>query len=397
MIRVIGQLGLDGSGWQTGLNRAEVAAGRFSSGIKNSVGSRLAAAFSIGAVTAFSRKIIERAGELRDVADATRLNVEWMQRWEMAAKQTGGSLGDIKNFSLELEKSRQAAVDNPNGKEMQAFNKMGVSAQEVSTLPAQKLVEKLMEAFKDGANSDLVMSVQEVGGKAAKNLIGSFLEGIDNDTSVMSESSVDALDELGDAFDLFVNTLMADLAPALIAVINGVMAWYNSLKQAQVFFGAFVGNVLAGFGEFIAKMASGDFSGAFKALADSFKQGWDDAQSETLDEETRQNEVAEKRAAASAAKRDSRKKAETKDEEFKPKDKDKEKPKEKDIKPEEVKAETFAAKSDSLVGVGNFLGSGAGGVETIQRQQLQTQRASEKHLAVIANKIADKGGTLETP
>ena len=71
--RVQGRLGLDGAAFFSTLNRARGAVGSF--------GAAMAGAFSVGAITAFSKSILDLAGNLNDVSEALGLNVEYLQKF----------------------------------------------------------------------------------------------------------------------------------------------------------------------------------------------------------------------------------------------------------------------------------------------------------------------------
>lgn len=116
--KVQGRLGLDGSGFFSTLSQAR--------GAVNSFGGMLAGAFSVGAITAFSKGIVDLAGKLKDVSDALGINVEFLQRFVNSAKLSGGSIEDVQKFLGEANSARQAALDNPSGKEAGAFAKLGI-------------------------------------------------------------------------------------------------------------------------------------------------------------------------------------------------------------------------------------------------------------------------------
>ena len=168
--RVQSELAMDGSRFFSVLNQARGAA----AGFARSVGGRLAAAFSVGAITAFGKKIIDFAGHLRDLADATKLNVEWFQRFANTARKSGASEDDISAFVGRMQQSRQAAVNNPGGNEAQAFERLGISEADVSSLSPQKMMDKIIEAFGDGVTSDERNALQDIGGKAALRLVSAF-------------------------------------------------------------------------------------------------------------------------------------------------------------------------------------------------------------------------------
>jgi hypothetical protein len=235
--RVSGELSLDGTKWQAGLNRAESAVRGFSS----SVSSRLAAVFSVGAISALSKATIDWASNLRDVGDALGVNVEWLQKMANGAALSGGKLEDIEKFLAEMNKSREDALNNPTGKNAQALGRLGFSQGDIRGLSTQDFFDRIVKQFAGGATTQLSNDVQEVGGKSARNLLAAFASQFQSDTPILAEEMVNQLDEIGDRFTLLGTALKVSLAPAIITVANTVQSAINQLKQ----FGALLGGASA--------------------------------------------------------------------------------------------------------------------------------------------------------
>jgi hypothetical protein len=357
--KVQGEIAMDGSKFFGVMGRAGAAVNRFGSTVTQNVGGRLAAAFSVGAAGAFAKSIITMASGLRDAADATKLNVEWMQKWASSAAKTGGNLEDIKKFSLELQKNRQEAVNDPKGGKGQAFAKLGISATDVATAPQQKLIEQIMAAFKDGASADEVNSVREVGGKAAVNLIGAFKDGIDENARIIPEDMVDQLDEMDDAMTGLGLMLKSFFAPVIIFVVDAIKAGVNNLQTTTVLLTAIFAGILNGFNEMIENFKKGNIRKGFAAFANGLEEGVTEGMANAEEEIRRQDKEAADLKAGLAAKRKRRNEGENAPEDYKPEDK------------KEAVKKAAAVASDSLVSVGNFLGTSRNAIADLAKRQVE--------------------------
>ena len=325
--KVQGKLGLDGAGFFSTLNKAE--------GAVNSFGGMLAGAFSVGAIVAFSKSILDLAGHLNDVSSALALNVEFLQRFVNSARQSGGDLGDVEKFLFKANESRQAAVNNPEGTQASAFKTLGFSSDQVANATAQQFMEQIIKAFSDGATPQEMNALTEIGGKSAKKLVGGFKDGLDQATEVMTEDLVLQLDEIGDKFTSLATTLKTVFAPAILYVLDVVNGVVGSLKFAFEFYkGLFKG------GSLDAARAAGN--------AELLRQA-------------EQDKVA---AVTTEKKRRARHETEATGPGLVPETKDK-----------PAKEEIAKRYSDSLLSVGNFLGSGGGAsLQSVAESHLQVSR-----------------------
>ena len=359
--RVQGKIALDGAGFFSTLNRAR--------GSLNSFGNVLAGAFSVGAIAAFSKSILDLAGNLNDVSEALNLNVEFLQRFKNSAAKSGGGLDDIGKFLFESQKARQSAVDNPKGKEASAFKTLGFSQSDISKLNPQQFIEKIIKAFADGATPQEINAVGEIGGRAAKKLIGGFKEGLDMQTEIINESLISQLDEIGDKFTEVGTTMKSLFAPALGIVADGIKYFLDKLEQVQSFWGDFLGNVMAGISD-----------GSGKSFSQMQQEAAAARDATAKEQEERAKRVSDIRSAARSAKRS--------EQQASP-----------DFEPIEVKAKTAASGSgslysDSRLSVGGFLGQGAGSMATIAQKQLEIQTQSLNFLKSIDANLGDKGSVI---
>ena len=316
----------DGSGLSQAFASAKVQAGEFANSIRTSIvgsiSSQMAGLLSVGAVTGLSAKTIEFAGHMRDLADTLKVNVEWLQKMRNAAKATGATEDDLGKIMMRIQQSRQSAFANPEGPQGSAFKRLGFSAGEISgpnSLNPQAFVEKLMKSLAAGANEN---DVAIVGSRAAFKMLNAFRQGIDDNSSVITEDVIDALDAIGDEFEILKTQLMVDIAPAIVFVsesLRGFKYWIDKVTAAAA--GASVGTEKLGekSGRAFSK-SGGGIKGIASAAVAILKNGSDDvvggAGQAIITEEERQDERDAEIRARLAAERASRRKREKKGPDF---------------------------------------------------------------------------------
>lgn len=391
-LKLVAELGGDGSGFDAMMRRANTTKDRFSSafgGLKNVI----AGAFTIGAVSNFSAKTIALAGHLRDVSDALRVNVEWFQKRANAAKLSGGSEDDLFKFIDTMRKQRSAAVQKPGGVESQTFSRLGFTGAEVSGLNTMEFFDRIVKAFGEGATAQTAVDVELVGGRSARNLLAAFGNRFASDAAVMSEQMVDDLDDIGDEFTILGNQLMVDLAPAILFVAKAIREAVNQIKQS----GSFLGGASSGVTKFdLAQAAINPVSALLNGGRAAFSAGQSAAVSEARDQEAaaEQLEISKRKA------RELRKRREQSGPGFEPLDTN--------LPPIATRAGPEGPRrtitTDSLVGVGNFLGRNPSLVNNISNQQLAVARSqlsiSQQTLNAIQemkNRMAAAGanGTIQ--
>jgi hypothetical protein len=344
--RVQGKLGLDGAGFFSTLNKAEGAAMK--------LGTMLAGAFSVGAITSFSKSVLDLAGNLRDVSDALNINVEWLQKFINSAVTSGGSLQDVEKFLVTSMRNRQSALDSPDSAMGRSFTRLGFSQNDIANLNPQQFMERLIEAFRGGASAEMINSLVEIGGKSAKNLIGGFKAGLDESVLIMTDDVIDSLDEIGDKFSQLGTSLKVFLAPAITAVADAVTGAVNLIKQSVAMVGAFMGRVY------------GDSQTGGTTLGQTLKRAMNEAIQAQATTEREQDERAARDAETRAQARSARRQQQQESAGLTAAAKEAERTK-------ATSAGSIA--SDSRVAVGGFLGQGASmALGAIAERQLQVAR-----------------------
>lgn len=360
---------LDGTGFSRGVAGI--------TGSLSSLKNTIAGVFGGFAIGQLVRGTIDWAGALQDSADALGVNVEFLQKLQNGAKLAGADIGDVTKFLMEINRSRQEALENIGGKKAAAFGRLGVSTAEISSLNLQAMMERIMGAFANGATTQSINDIRDVGGRSARELAAAFATQFASDVPILSAGMIAQLDDLGDSFTNLKTTLTVALAPAIIWVVEKLREFTNWLKQLGAFFGGVLGDIIEnGF----SGGASRSFTaGGQAAQAEAEAQAADAARIESARRAAR--DAAKARAAAGFSfpeitSTGVRKSAEAK------------------------------LATDALLSVGNFLGAGGAGlINAIAEKQLReaekTNRqieTSNDHLSKIERAVSrPSGGDLDIP
>jgi hypothetical protein len=275
------------------------------------VGSTIAAAFSIGAITALTQKTIEYVGHLRDVSDGLRVNTEWLQRRANAAKLAGGSMENLEGFISTMNRSREEAFRDPQSKAAQSFSRLGISSGDITGLSTMDFFDKLVKAYANGAGVQAAADVEEVGGKTARKLLAAFSSGMEGgSTDIVSDDVIDQLDEIGDSFETFKTQVLVGMAPLIYDVTVALASFANWIRTL----GAALGGEQAGkTRQYLLEKLSASPDAtvrreAKRQLKEFHKSGGVEAYADQQleDEIKRQQDDAEKKRAAREAKRQAR-------------------------------------------------------------------------------------------
>lgn len=118
-------IGLDATGFEAGEKRVRSSVDRIGGHLNSRLKGAIAGAFSVGAITAFSKAAIDAANRIKDLADQSGQTSDDVQRIDFAAKQVGSTFEDISGKLDKMGKARQTAIDGNSGL-IGAFSRLGV-------------------------------------------------------------------------------------------------------------------------------------------------------------------------------------------------------------------------------------------------------------------------------
>lgn len=353
---ILARLGLNSTGFNSGMKRAESSAVAFS----RSLNRHLAGAFTIGAMVQFTRSTIAAGSAIQDTSDRLGISTKRVQELAFAAKQTGSDISGVNTAYVQLAKSIEAAKADGGGKDAGAFAALGVSASDLQTLNMDQIFDRIASRMKGMTTGSREMAVAlEIFGKGGASILPMLVSGFDSLAAaapVMRDETVKALDDIGDSVDELMDKLRSGFAEVILgptsrAVNDAVAGW------EAIFTGLFAG------ADRVIDIAGQNktIDDAIAAFTSGFNEGSESSIRETQAE--RAARKAQKQAGLFEADEGGAEKA----------------AKQAATKPPSPYSESLS----SLQRIGAEIGQP--GVDLLERQQLDIQRKMEKHLNDIRN------------
>jgi len=204
-------LGMNPSGFNSGVDQAGKKVRSFE-GVLSGMKGKLAAAFSITAITAAVKSSVSLAGAIVDSAENLRITTDQFQALVAKAQAYGLSLEDV---TIALNKVMKAQEDfvsaSPSKATAEAFGVLGFTRPEdADALNAAEIFEKISEAAQRGSSEATaafdIMGKSGVRFRAFMGALGqSGLKGLEADARnagrLVSEAALVAADETGDAVE----------------------------------------------------------------------------------------------------------------------------------------------------------------------------------------------------
>lgn len=251
-------LGIDGRSFAAGLNSAVAEAktkgnvianhlggvqSKLNEGARGFLGSKLSVGIAAIASEEAIRHAIDYAGKINDLSSRAGMAAESFQELSYAMEQSGGSPEDLVKFGEALAASRKKALAGDKAT-IANFSKLGVSVSDLKTKRNEDLTSQIGSAIQAGDMQELGPILKDIGGKAGVMLSAAFKDGIDDKREearkagvVMSQATIEALDEIGDRFHTLGLQLITDLAPAIISVSEFIQGLFDEVKKAKAFWG----------------------------------------------------------------------------------------------------------------------------------------------------------------
>lgn len=255
------RLGLDGSAFRAGLDKAKAGVASLRSSIGSSVGSQIGGMLGVAAIVAYAKSTIDLGGKISDTSARLGISAEELQRWTFAATQTGASAEDITAFFEKLAVAKAKALAGDKAA-IASFKALGVSMDDLKKKKVADLALQVGKTVQSGNVEELLPNLREVGGRGVGALIPAFKSDFENvmaSAPVMSNEAVAKMDDAGDRIDeamLRLRVPMAELLAALTPLIeffvDGIRMIIAVLKDA--------GDSFVAVGSDLIAMAKLDFS-----------------------------------------------------------------------------------------------------------------------------------------
>jgi len=241
------KVGVDKSGFTTGLASMENSVKGF--GMK--VGGILAGAFAFDKIIQGFSNAIDKGDQLQDLANRFGVAASSLQEIGNAASTSGAGLEDVASAMNKLAKNAGAAIGG-NEQMAEAFNKIGLSVEQLQGMTPQDLFMALSKAVASGTlgMQDFAIA-QELAGKGAAVLMETLRMGPEvisangQAMGVWTDETISKLSEASDAIKGFQNRMtiaFGGIAQIAVPLINT----FQDIAQLAAMLGSAGVSALAG-------------------------------------------------------------------------------------------------------------------------------------------------------
>jgi len=240
------KVGVDKSGFTTGLASMENSVKGF--GMK--VGGILAGAFAFDKIIQGFSNAIDKGDQLQDLANRFGVAASSLQEIGNAASTSGAGLEDVASAMNKLAKNAGAAIGG-NEQMAEAFNKIGLSVEQLQGMTPQDLFMALSKAVASGTlgMQDFAIA-QELAGKGAAVLMETLRMGPDvisangqamgvfsNETIAQLSAASDALKALQNVVTIVFGTAVSKIMDAVeayarFAAIRPLIQFFDQIKSS---------------------------------------------------------------------------------------------------------------------------------------------------------------------
>lgn len=269
MSRIDVTVGVRNAAFRSGLEEVRASTRRFAGDIK----SMFAGAFAAGAIVSGFKSVIDQGEKIGDLANRFRVPAEELQRLGMAGHVSGTSMETVARSMQRLRQSMAEAV-NGGGKAREAFESMGISMEQLQSMPTEEIYYRIADALANTTNETdkITLATSLFGSRLAGEMIPYLEQGserlreLGSSAGVMSEETIANLSKASTTIKQLEQTMTVAVGTVVGYVI---MPFINAVKTLGAVFGGVIYSMMEVTGEFsrILSMAlSGNFTGAFDAV-----------------------------------------------------------------------------------------------------------------------------------
>jgi hypothetical protein len=141
----------------------------------------IAGAFSVGAVVALGKSLMNTAGEIMHTSEALNVGTESLQALKARAAETGLSFEDLQGVMGRITRAQAEALTG-NEKMITAFAALGITLDNLEQMGVDEIMQRIGVAFKDGGRSaEEIAASFDIMGRGSARLMG-FLESMADTT-----------------------------------------------------------------------------------------------------------------------------------------------------------------------------------------------------------------------
>lgn len=354
-----------------GLNSAQFERGmhRVKDSVADSVKSFVIGAIGIGTVEEAFRRTIETADELVNSAKRLDMTVEQVQLLRQAAKDSGIEFEALANSIAKIDVARAKALGGDKAS-LAAFGALGVNRKDLQSKTATNLfTQNIGDTLKSTNVEQIAAPLREILGRGATQVVGVLKTNFDDLGqkmkllgAIMDTKTAVELKQFKDEIGFIGSVLTSQFAPILVKISEAFFKLFEVLQITGTVYGTLVQSWLSGH----FKNSWNEAGDAGREVKDGFDKIWSDFQKQIQDES---------RALDNPKPPDFEKTAETA----------------KKMRGEHRERRTA---EDSLIKVGNFLGSSRAVINNAQAMLVQHAANTERNTRVTAEavtKLASSG------
>ena len=202
-LKLIGEVSLDGSGFLSGLDKLESQGAKAFGNLK----SYIAGAFTAGAGYALEdslRKSMEAADKIQRIAETFGLSPELVQQWAYAAEMADTSLDSLTKAYKKFAAAKLDAQREPEGGMASNLKLVGIELNRLNKEKPEALMLEIAAGMASASeDSDKFAAALKILGKSADDVLPALKalsNGVGKQAPILSDSEISALAEESDAW-----------------------------------------------------------------------------------------------------------------------------------------------------------------------------------------------------
>jgi len=218
-LKLIGEVGLDGSGFERGLNA-----------MARSVKGFIAGAFGLYAVESMIRKTVDTAKDLETESKRLGIGIVQLQVLKAAAQENSRELETLAKAFERLDVAREKALSGSieGMRLLGRFAQLGISEQDLHTETAAALFMGPLRGRANSMSPEVLGPIlRDVLGKDAGELIGVLQTNFEELEkrlramgALMDPATANKLTAMGNAFDRITQIMVSQFGPALLKLVE---------------------------------------------------------------------------------------------------------------------------------------------------------------------------------
>ncbi len=192
-LKLVGEVALDGSGFEKGLGALGKSAEQFGTTLKSTLGG----VFAVGAFEEMIRGAMESADKIERLSKVYGLSMKTLQQWSYAANLNDTSLDSLTKSYKKFASAKLDAQRDPGGGMAQNFKEVGIELERLNKESPESIMYDIAAGMQTAAeDSDNFASALKILGKSADEVLPALkalAEGVGKEAPVVSDSNIKAM------------------------------------------------------------------------------------------------------------------------------------------------------------------------------------------------------------